>query len=929
MNPASHNTKAIEKDFKMALRSMTQRWRQGLILCDVIRLAGLTAAGLVAYAAADYFFALPDGLRIWLGIVLLAVLMLVTTGRLARRFTLTDRDMARHLDKFLDPQRQVILSALELDQQARRRTGQDGELTRFLIRRTVADAGATLAGLTPQAIRPSAELRRELKTALARMLIAGGILMLNPAAARVVLGRVLMPWVDRPPYSHFVFTVSPISPAVLYGGDVELTVEITGAPVSEPVLFLSRYQGRTHRAACFQENNRRFAQRLEKVVSPVDFCFVTGKARSRWHRVKVLYQPAIALASITIEPPPYTRRPIRRFFAGTEPLAGICGSKALLTVTSNRPLLDGLLALRYRNGAGREETVPGVRSGAHAVMFAWIIKEPAELSVVIRDLQGTKNQAPYTLDQKVIPDEPPTATLTDPPGFVLATPNTILPLQGYATDDFGLRQVELIRTVLGYRDRIKSLGPVTSETRLEFDAPVDLHAIGAEVGQVLEFYMEATDQNPVLQGAAASDVVRVQIISEPEYAAVLRARTTLDDFMERYRRMSARMDELRTALSDLQAAAESGKTPAAELERQIRQAAQLHRESAEWFSKMADEFPIFDAERGLAQALRNLITPLTDNARDLDQARSEDPGLGAKLDTLIQRLGKGGRTLAHEINRAQQIEPIARLMELAGVYKTLIARQPALVKRLGRFENHAAPRNPDLLTALGHNQAEIRTALAEFVQNLRKRADQVKSYHHELASSAQEFAEMVVALQIDEIMKNAVIAAENQDGRQASRHSQLALEKMRELLKYCASTPFGGMCQGQLKFEVSENLATTLQEMLQCLTATGGSAGSGAGMGGGMGGDANDGYGTGGHSLMNIPLYGPARSMPGQDRTAAVSGRGGQQGAFCPADGTAKTCATETIAIRDPAPAAGESLPLEQVPEPYREAVQRYFQSGR
>ena len=227
--------------------------------------------------------------------------------------------------------------------------------------------------------------------------------------------------------------------------------------------------------------------------------------------------------------------------------------------------------------------------------------------MTIRDIRGTRNATPFRIQQKIIPDNPPEATITEPPAFSLATPKVALPLAGTVTDDLSVRKVELVRAVVGYRDRLTLLGPPDPAPRLDFARKLDLKALGTEPGQVLEFYLEAVDSNPAMTGVTASELVRVQIISEEEYATMLRARTTLDEFLQRYRLMDAEMRRLTDALENLKKARDE-----AELAKALKEALGANQRLAEFAAKLAADFPIFDSEKDLAETLDKLLGRLMD-----------------------------------------------------------------------------------------------------------------------------------------------------------------------------------------------------------------------------------------------------------------------------------------------------------------------------
>ncbi len=922
MNTTDHTAGC---DLNAALTRMKHSWQSGLLLCAAVRLAGEALVALSVYGVADAFLALADGVRIVLGILLAAALAALAVARVIRMLRITNEQMARRGDSLLRSSRRAVLSAWELDRwiSAGGAGGVSAGLTRFLVERSIGLATASLRGLQWKEYFPFAEVRRELKAAGLKLLIPVFLLILNPNAARTVLGRMLLPGRDIPPYSRYTLTVSPAQPSVFYGGTVELAVDIVGGPVNSPVAFVTRYQGRRQSVACFQESPQRFAQRLERVVSPVEVCFSMGKARSRWHPVQVIYQPIITLAEVAISPPAYTLLPQRRFFAGTESLAGIRGSRASLTLTSNRPLLDGVMTLTYRSGTGRDEAMRGLKTGAHTVTFDWTLKEPAQLELSVRDMRGAKNKEPYKLDQKVLPDNPPEAAITEPVGFALATPKITLALQGYAADDYGLRRVELVQTVAGYRDRAKFIGPASPERRFDFDAPADLQAIGVEAGQLLEFYLEASDQNPLMTGATASDIVRVRIISEDDYAAILRERTTLDAFLNRYRRLTESLAEVKTALREFKAAAESGRAPASELERLRERAARVHETAADLFYKTSTDFPIFDCEATLADALAALINPLRKNEQMLALVMTSDPRLPQIIDLMLARLGEQEASLGAETQRAEDIARVARVMEAAAVFNAIVLRQTALVRRLARFEPPASEKSNALLAALGRNQAEIREALAALCDRIEEAAGRLPEDYAELGDSAREFVDALAESGIAELMQAAVTAAGNQAGPQTARHARHALEKLLELAKSQGNSPFGGLTGKRMNFGVGPGLKDTLEQMLAAMNPGQGNGAKpgffGVGWGGG---NTDDGFAMAQTSLLDIPVFGPARDMP----PAPGGGSGtGQSNATCQAGAPVTATAADTLTVPAKGPPPGESLPAENIPEKYREALKRYF----
>jgi hypothetical protein len=267
-----------------------------------------------------------------------------------------------------------------------------------------------------------------------------------------------------------------------------------------------------------------------------------------------------------------------------------------------------------------------------------------------------------------------------------------------------------------------------------------------------------------------------------------------------------------------------------------------------------------------------------------------------------------------------------------------MAQQRDLVRRLTRYELESGSKDLPLLASLGRKQQEIRDDLDAFMKDTPVRAAALPDKYQALKSSAVEFVNLIGKYEIPEFMKKAIVAAENQQGEPTYRNAKLALERLEQLLKECGGsddgkgdpgTAFGRLCKGSGPGDWPDDLKSTLEEMLaaMCMRMGTGAYGQGTGMlgGGTDGGDVSDGYWAGGNSPLNIAVFGP-------QRTDYVNGKAGGSGqssdASCNVGVRVESGASENMSVRERSGVKSESMPLENVPEKYREAVKRYF-SGK
>jgi hypothetical protein len=917
-------------NFGRRLLAIRRQRRLGLLLCALLRVAGWGALLLVAWALLDLWLAPGTIARLTVDSALLVLLAGLTLAWAGGALRLSSRDAARHADAALHNRRRQILSALELLQAGDAPPPAPPEraaaLRPFLVARTVNVATAELARLSFRNIFPFSYLRISVYRCLLALvpLLLG--LVLQPDAARTLAQRIFFPWRDVPPYSCYRFDITPAQPNVLYDGTLELRLALRGPPARGTVWLQTRHASWRHRVACFQEGPGQYAQRLEKVTVPLEFCFALGKARSRWQRVEVLLQPQIALAELTLTPPAYARLPVRQFPAGADELAGLAETGVRLQITSNRPLLDGAAVLRPDGTSDELPLATGSPHGPRALAFTWSLRQSGAIEVTIRDLQGTPCRQPLRLRQRLLPDAPPEVVLTEPGEHVLATPSVVVPFRGRIEDDLGLSRVEWIRTVVGYRDRAEPAGPQSAGRILEVAAPLDLGALGVQPGQLLDVYIEARDSNPALTGVAASSVCRIQVISEDDYAAFVRARTTVAEFQAKFQALTARLQAARTALEALRdAAAQAPGDPkrgdALAAAREATQAA------ADTVRQLAADFAAYEIEERLRPELQRLAGQLDSQATRLGQTAPDSPDLGALANDLLAELGAAGEGAARLAQAGDEAARVAELMACAGRYREVVRRQAEIAGRLRRYSNQERVLEADrgVLASLAALQRENRAALTALVADLHSKAAALPQDYASLAESAVQFADKVEAIDIEWLMDQADAAAQGGRGTEAHHAAQLALERLEQLLSDCDGSPFGDLCGGEITFTVPRDLGATLAQLLAGLSmqmGLGGGAAPGS-VGKGPGGAGPVGTMAGGQSLLNVPAYGPTRL------TLAAPGSGGGVGEGPGRPGQALVAAT----LPRPEPAGGSAasrphgntLPMEQVPPKYAAAVRRYF----
>ena len=900
-----------------------RRIRQGgLFLSSLLRVLGFGIVSLTGYVFCDFFLSFSQTALIAIDLILLICLVGALFFFTWRILAFSAHDMALHMDHILGSRRHLILSALELHQKSETLPS---DLGNFLVLKSIQDGCNQLEKITVWNCFPSDAILKQSKIfflqCMAAIVLLGAAFSIN----KVILSRIFFPGRDIPPWSPIIFSTTPAHPKVLYGGTLELAVDISGAKPKSPVVLLTRKADRVNRIACFQEKPSRFTQHLENVVEPMEFCFASGKARSPWQKIEVLLQPQISLAKIEIIPPSYTGLPKREWLAGKEEIIGLAGSRATLFVTSNRPLSEGTLSMFSASGSALPESIKGEKIAAHTISFSWNMKENARLLLDIRDLQGTPTKDKMLLYQKILPDKPPEVALSEPSSlFVLATPHATVPIAAQVSDDLGLKQVRVVRALLGYRDRLSPVGPENVEKSFSFRETVDLKSLGVEEGQVLEFYAEAKDTNPSMIGLGSSEILRIQIISEEEYATMLRSKITLEEFVNRFSLIQNRLRSLLDLLQKIKIEAEKSSRDKAWLNEALKSANSLNKEVEDLFSKMAADFPVYDHEENLRKLLLSTLSLLKNSGNSISKMIPDDATLGSQMDALLKSFGEAEQQFERAEMDAKEASVVGAVMRQATVFKEIIRQQKDLVRRLQRFESRVGV-DTDVLQPFSKQQSEIRDDLNHFLNNLTHEAKKLAAFsqYQELHQSTLEFCKQIQELRITPIMDEAATAGKNQDVRKMYQSAMLALEKLESMLsENCSNPEFQGLCNNQIRFEVKKDLAKTLRQMLNSMFSSGSGAGS-RGHGGGGVGNPNDGYWANEYSPLNTPAFGPERTRfsKGEDqRGAGKEGRGKHEHTVI-----LNQDSREQRSMDEKRETGGEGFFPERVPEKYRNAVKKYF----
>jgi hypothetical protein len=916
---------AMRADFDRALRRARIIYLGGLLAAAMMRLGALVLTVLLGVTLLDALFAFGERVRFLMGLTLLLGAVAALGYWLITILRLPSRGVASWVDSVLGTRRRPVLSALELTSSSP--VSGATEFRQFLINSALKQASQAMGALRAVALLPQQLLRRHARQLGVACVVWLLLLVVWSVPTRTHITRVLAPFEDTPPWSRISFNVSPDQPEVVYGDSIELGATVSGSTGGKAVLFELRVDDRTYRSAGFREEAGSYVHRLERVVQPLQFCVRVGRARSHWHDLTVRYQPRIASAHITLRPPAYTGMPKREFYLGGQELAGLHGSSVTLEISASRPIRRGFLTFSHADGT--EHRVDGETRGDGTIRYTWELKRDAKARIHIEDGLGTPNARTHGFAQRAIPDAPPEVALLSPPRYSLATPESMIRVEASVTDGIGLRSAALVRNLMGYRDRPRPVGIGAAARNARVAYPLDLRTVGVSPGQTLELYIEATDTNPSMLGSTMSDISKIEVISRDEYAEILRMRTMVDEFGERYRLIEKQLKALREALRELAATRdESGESG-----REARRAA-IDRALKAWdqmdksYSQFASDFAIYDAENKLPQvleAIRSLSAPYAGRLKNLPDPIPESPQIAQQW---LDAIGDPAAALTEQVQDAALLDLLVRVARSAMNLQLLIDRQASLVRMISRHEANLHLMPAAALQDAQRQQRRNADRLENWAKEAAALADELPPDQAELAAKMREVLAAIEQSRAADYMSSAVTAAENSNGPDTYRFATAALEALRGACSQCdkAGNTFSGMCRNPGKGLCAKpGQQDTLDQLCQSLARQfgskhGKSGGMGMGGGGSVGGNPANGYWTSGSSTLDVPLHGPPRS-----RLSSPTGRGRGHGARADGRPAATVQSSETMTTRS-GPATGtHAVTLDEIPERYREPARIFY----
>ncbi len=911
--------------FNQAISRYKRTWVIGNYLKALLVLICICIATLIIYGLADAIWAMSNDTRSLLNKILITTAIIASIWVIVKALKTPQADIAAIADSSSDNSAKNIRAAYDLSQQK-----STSPLQAYLSEEAQEHATKDIASIPLKSKIPFKSIGLTALGVITAIAVGFGIRAIHPAAYDTVTQRLMHPDKDIPPYSPLSFQVSQDSPNTLYGGENQVRVEITGGEIKQDVICRVRDKqtGKIETLRTYQETPKTFSKKFTNVLSDFEFSFATGNATSIWHDVSVILQPKFTTATIKVTPPSYTKKPVQESPLEGNEIRVINGSEISLTITSNRPLSGGELQLTSETELQKDSIKATKNKGKdNQVSFSWTASNSASISCRIKDVRNTESANQLEFDIITRADLAPVADLISPARQVLATPSSSIPLKGIVEDDYEIDSVHLVRTLVGFRDRATQLTSNISKVQYDFSQKLDLSELGVEPKQTLEFYLEANDKNPNLLGVGLSDVVRVSIISDEEYATRIRNATKLREFNIRFKVLTKAIKEAIDSLHTLKE--QNLKQDRDPFEEKQVEAIETHVNSYKLALQISQDFEAYEIEAQLTETAAEVAEKLITNHSQLSELNF-DNGIDSNeqfIDEMLTRLG-GALEKAEKVERdANMVAKFGAVADQAATYRQLIAQQESISNRIINIAKElrmGVTRNAQTLKVFGNTQKKNKEQLLKFAKDLKKAADGLPIEYESLKSDTEFWLEQLEELNIPDPMDTTTLATEVGKSHEAAEQAFLALSLMKQL-QSMEDNEFASLLRKELPESMKDDdLAETLKQLLAGL-CNAKEKGNG-GKPGGQGGQGDGAGGQGGGGLMrnsNIPMFGPGRS---KFANPGGSGFGNGSGGAKKGNGNqAKVSESNTLKQQDKRTDQTSQATRTNIPSKYKDAVKRFY----
>ncbi len=438
--------------------------------------AALIATVLLAIVVANWtFFSVND--LIWArALLFVAIALVVALGVAAPMLRVNRRKAARQIEQAAPEFEQRLLTFAE----------RNGEAAQDPFLALLASDTAEIAERTePERVAPRGKLLAFLASAAAGF----GVLLWLILAGPGYLGHgasLLWAGPKNGVESIYDIVVNPGNRSVRRRSDQLVTAQLVGFDAKQ-VRLMARFAGSSKLEDAPmqpQPNGSAYEFMFAALPDTVDYYVEARGVRSKTFRLTAVDLPGIKKLKVTYHYPAWSGLKDTIKDPGGD-LRAVEGTRAELSIETDRPLKDGMLVLddntRIRlNGEGTALTaeVPIQKDGMYH--FAAIDHD-----------QNVRLSEDYFIEARK--DNPPTIKITRPGHDARVSPIEEVTVAVESEDDFGLRELEFHYSVNGEPEKTVNLLPKQGVKRADGKTMIALEGYKLSPGDVVSFYATARD----------------------------------------------------------------------------------------------------------------------------------------------------------------------------------------------------------------------------------------------------------------------------------------------------------------------------------------------------------------------------------------------------------------------------------------------------
>jgi hypothetical protein len=284
--------------------------------------------------------------------------------------------------------------------------------------------------------------------------------ILLPTFRNIGLARLFMPFGDAKWPKTVQIAADPIDKRVPVGQRIGVTLRLVkgDSPSRKALIYYQYDDGPVQKEYMIRGEDGRYGASLDARGQSLKVWMAAGDDETQSQTIEVVPRLAVMRVEAQVTPPAYAQMPPVTMNLASAPAFMTTGSRVTLTIGFNKDLdekvepriialsadADASPATKPATPAGPGADLAWSRPDARTAVATWTARDSFRFRLIATDKDGFKNAALEEYEIVVKPDQLPTVIIESPRRNVERTPESYLPLQVLAEDDFGIASLKLI-----------------------------------------------------------------------------------------------------------------------------------------------------------------------------------------------------------------------------------------------------------------------------------------------------------------------------------------------------------------------------------------------------------------------------------------------------------------------------------------------------